>query len=224
MIDITFIWWLKRYGWSYWSGWGTRPLLLEKMRETLKKGEAVTCCCCWKGGCHGRGFAAFLSTCFEREREREREREGHIFWLDRRPCLFQLLLSMAASEVELTGSAWLFFDGREWRADGLGRRNWSVFFFVFSVCMVKIGFTMKKKNEENGEGLILAVWDSSLIIGKLIISFLSIVLSTWWLNNSKSLYFYFFVLLIFLSKYFFFFLKQHQFDGKNNSIILKWVH
>jgi len=45
--------------------------------------------------------------------------------------------------------------------------------------MVKIGFTMKKKNEENSEGLILAVWDSSLIIGKLIISFLSIVLSTW---------------------------------------------
>jgi len=68
---------------------------------------------------------------WERERERERDEEGHNFWLDRRPCLFQLLLSMAASEVELTGSAWLFFDGREWRADGLGRRNWSVFFFFF---------------------------------------------------------------------------------------------
>jgi len=52
------------------------------------------------------------------------------------------------------------------------------FSFFFSLCMVKIGFTMKK-NEENGEGLILAVWDSSLIIGKLIIFFLSIVLPTW---------------------------------------------
>jgi hypothetical protein len=38
---------------------------------------------------------------------------------------------------------------------------------------------MKKKEEENGEGLILAVWDSSLIIGKLIIFFLSIVLPSW---------------------------------------------